>query len=392
MKILMFGWELPPFNSGGLGVACYGLGRALTSQGVEVIFVLPYKLPIQMPFLKLIFASSFPYLTKLPSAYTSSKQLKKPQILGRNLVEEVYLYAKRAAEIAKAEKFDLIHAHDWLSFPAGMAAKNVSGKPLIVHIHATEFDRNIESVNPDVFKIEKEGMEKADKVITVSNFTKQIVVDKYGIEPDKVTVVWNGIDQEDFPRSHDKIKILANLKKEGLKIVLFVGRITLQKGPDYFLQAAKRVLEYNPQVRFVIAGSGDMEGQIIDQAVSMGISDKVYFAGFVRGDELNQLYRSADLFVLSSVSEPFGITTLESMINGTPVLVSKQSGVAEALHHALKVDFWDIDEMANQILAILEHGSLMKCLSRNGKEEVKKFSWKEAARKCLNLYKKITSK
>lgn len=400
MKILMFGWELPPFNSGGLGVACYGLSKALTDQNIDITFVLPHPVPVQTPFLKLIFADPKTRdfdADELISAYVSSsgydklRQRIRTKYLGNSLMKEVQLYAIRAEKIAREQLFDVIHAHDWLAIPAGIAAKNASGKPLIVHIHATEFDRSGDNINPDVYEIEKEGMEKADLVIAVSNFTKSIIVNRYGINPDKIAVVVNGIDSENYTQSINREDFLSNLKVGGYKLVLFVGRITLQKGPDYFLKAAARVLQVNPKVRFIMTGTGDMEQQIINEAVAMGISDKVIFTGFIRDENLkNRLYQSADLFVLSSVSEPFGITPLESIVNGTPVLISKQSGVAEVLNHALKVDFWDTEEMANKILAVLKHDSLQKCLSRNSQSEVKKISWKEAALKCAKLYQKIT--
>lgn len=392
----MFGWEFPPYNSGGLGVACLGLTRALAAQSTEIIFVLPRAIAVKASYLKLVFADKKIKFKELDSPLTpymtSDGYLKNGQsrIYGRDLFEEVRRYSAKGAEVAWEEEFDLIHAHDWLSFGAGLAAKRVSGKPLIVHVHATEFDRSGNNINQEIFNLEKEGMEKADGIIAVSNYTKNMIVSHYGIDPEKIQVVWNGIESDDYPnRQVGHEQALVAFKNAGCKLVLFVGRLTLQKGPDYFLLAAKKVLEYYPKVIFVIAGSGDMENQIVSQAASLGIGDKVLFAGFVRGEQLDMLYQSADLYVLSSVSEPFGITSLESMVNGTPVLVSKQSGAAEALTHALKADFWDIDEMANNILAVLNHSSLGNCLSENGKVEIKKFTWKDAAKKCLYFYNKI---
>ncbi|KKR82920.1 MAG: Glycosyl transferase, group 1 family [Candidatus Daviesbacteria bacterium GW2011_GWA1_41_61] len=397
----MFGWEFPPYNSGGLGVACLGLTRALASKDVELIFVLPYKMDLTIPNLRLVFANSRVKLRPVDSllipysTVTSYQQLfsgLSSKIYANGLLAEVNRYALEGGMIAGKESFDIIHAHDWLSFGAGLAAKKVSGKPLIVHVHATEFDRSGENINQLVYNLEKEGMEEADEVIAVSQYTKDIIVERYGISPDKIEVVWNGIDPEDYQPVQPEDNGLSHWKALGYKIVLFVGRITMQKGPDYFLQAAKKVLSYNPQVIFVIAGSGDMENQIISQAASLGISDKVLFAGFLRGNELNTVYRIADLFVLPSVSEPFGIVPLEAAVNGTPVLISKQSGVSEALTHALKVDFWDIDEMADKILAVLNNPSLYGCLKENGQREVQKLSWKEAARKCISIYHKLFSR
>src|SRR3989344_5649786 len=371
LKVLMFGWEFPPYNSGGLGTACEGLASALSSENVSITFVLPKTLDISSPFVHLKFADKF-----LPNvSLTAINSLLKPYITsaaygklrdvsagmyGTTLLEEVKLYALRAAELAESEDFDVIHAHDWLSFPAGLAAKKASGKPLVVHVHATDFDRTGGGgVNQDVYDMERRGMQEADAVVAVSDFTKRIIVDRYGIHPGKVTVVHNGIDiSADKRKGGEYEKRLKALSSAGKKIVLFVGRITLQKGPDYFLRAAKRVLDVCPDTRFVIAGSGDMEWQVLREAAWLGISDKVMFAGFVRGEELTGLYRAADLFVMPSVSEPFGLTALEAVRNGTPVILSKQSGVSEVIQHAIKVDFWDIDAMADAIAGGLYHKSL----------------------------------
>lgn len=405
LKILMFGWEFPPFNSGGLGVACENLAKSLANQGIKIIFVLPKKINCQPSFCKLVFADepsaeeSFlrikvkavnsllsPYLA--PKSYQSLFRKDKEQsIYSPDLFGEVARYAEEAKGIALSETFDVIHAHDWLSFPAGLFAKEVSGKPLVVHIHATEFDRTGGSnVNHYIYKIEKEGLEKSDAVIAVSDFTKNKIVEHYGIKQEKIKVVHNAVEQKAPCLSK---KDFFGLKKRGKKIVLFVGRITLQKGPDYFLKAAKKVLEHNPDVFFVIAGSGDMEIQIIETAAELGIADKVLFAGFLRGDDLAKIYQAADLYVLPSVSEPFGITPLESLAQGTPVLISKQSGVSEVLSHCLKVDFWNINEMADKILAVLKHKELHQQLQENGSQEVKKISWQDSARKCIKVYSEI---
>jgi glycogen synthase len=395
MKILMFGWEFPPFNSGGLGVACQGLSKALAALNIKITFVLPRKIDIKAPYIKTVFANDglkfreidsllLPYLNH--QSYNDRFGLPENKIYGRDLLEEVRRYALSAGDIAKNEEFDLIHAHDWLSFGAGIEAKRISGKPLIVHVHATEFDRCGNNPDPRILKIEKEGMEAADKIIAVSLYTKQMIIDHYGIDPSKIEVVWNGIDAADYDGRAIPGNSILKLKEIGNKIVIFVGRITFQKGPDYFLQAAKKVLEFDPNVIFLVTGSGDMENQVISQSAELGISDKVLFAGFQRGENLQKIYQAADLFVLSSVSEPFGITTLESMINGTPVLVSNQSGVAEALTHALKVDFWDIDKMAKQILEVLNNPVLADSLSSNGKAEAKSFTWQKAAQRCLEIY------
>ncbi len=390
----MFGWEFPPHNSGGLGTACEGLTRALTASGVETIFVLPRRTKVTAGSMKFRFAEIenlkirtvpsllYPYITS--ATYDQAYREQMVGIYGRNLFEEVKLYAWRARQIAAEEQYDVIHAHDWLAYPAGIMAQEVSGKPLVVHVHATEFDRSGgNSVNQEVYAIEREGMQKAQKVITVSEWTKGIVMRHYGIPAEKIQVVHNGIEAQTFPPLPNQ---LEKLRAGGNKIVLFVGRITLQKGPDYFVWAAKKVLAYEPKTLFVMVGSGDMEGQVVRLASELGISAHFIFPGFLRGEELNQIYQSADLYVLPSVSEPFGITPLESIANGTPVLISKQSGVAEVLTHALKVDFWDVDEMANQILAVLQHSALKEVLTNYSQQELPRISWIEAARKCLAVY------
>jgi len=245
-----------------------------------------------------------------------------------------------------------------------------------------------ERINQAIYAIEKMGMEAADKIIAVSNFTKNIIVSRYGIDQSKIEVVWNGVEQKNFRQTAHPELALA-IAQLGCKLVLFVGRITRQKGPDYFLRAAKKVLEHNPNVVFVIAGSGDMENQIIRESVELGISDKVLFTGFLRGNELDAIYQSADLFVMPSVSEPFGLTALESVTHGTPVIVSKQSGVSETLHAALTVNFWDTDEMAEKMLAVLGYDSLHECMSCEGLGEVSKISWESAANKCTAIYQSL---
>lgn len=400
MRVLMFGWEFPPFNSGGLGIACFGLAKALSQKNVAITFVLPKKVALESDFLKLVFADianvTFRGIKSLLSPYVTSELYRRirkrygADIYGDGLFDEVRRYALRAREIAEAEDFDVIHAHDWLSFAAGMEAKRASGKPLIVHVHATEFDRTGgHRVNSFVYGIEKEGMEEADAVIAVSNFTKNMIVKHYGIKPEKIHVVHNAVGSLSEGGASTE---LQRLKKNGTKIVLFVGRITLQKGPDYFIRTAERVLEYNPNVIFIMAGSGDMERRIMEEAAWLRISDKVLFTGFLRDAELAEVYRAADLYVLPSVSEPFGISVLESIAHGTPALISKQSGVSEVLKHALKVDFWDVDEMANKILAVLAHPPLRETLKRNGSNEIGALNWERSADQCLGVYSDVLSR
>ena len=411
----MFGWEFPPNNSGGLGTACLGLTKAMSEEDIKLTFVLPRRMPVtsenehfEVKFadsqqvsldnveIKVVDSIIEPYMTtEQYLQLIRSKKYKDLSLLarGRNLYEEVELYTMRAAELVKNGEYDIIHAHDWMSFKAGMAAKQILDKPLIVHVHSTEIDRTGGNGQDDyIFEIEKQGMEQADLVITVSAHTKEIVEKYYGIDSKKVQVVHNGIDLDDYSppaQLPDEDNELVGFKAQGFKIVLFVGRITIQKGPDYFIYAAKKVLEYYPNAIFVVTGSGDMEHRMINLAAELGISDRVLFTGFLRGAELQKIYNLADLFVMPSVSEPFGLTALESVVNGTPVLVSKQTGVSEVLTHVLTADFWDTDEMASKILAVLNYDSLSITLLENGQAQARSINWKSAAQKCVSIYKNI---
>ncbi len=396
-KVLMFGWELPPHNSGGLGVACYGLAKALLKKGTEIIFVLPRRLEgVEENFLKIVDGNIFcsdSYLFNSPLyPYITDKKYFSDlfyhhEIYGNSLVEEVFRYAEFGKEVGKKENFDIIHAHDWLSFGAGIRAKEVSGKPLVVHVHATEFDRcGGAGTNSLVYALEKEGMERADKVIAVSNYTKNIIINSYGISSDKIEVVHNGIDFSDKETLSENVH---KIKEAGKKIVLFVGRLTLQKGPDYFIKVAKKICDVNKDIYFVISGSGDMQEYLVREVAEMKISDRVLFSGFLRGKELQEVYSLADLFVMPSVSEPFGITPLEAISSGTPVLISNQSGVSEVVSHALKTDFWDVDDMTNKVLAVLNYGPLSYCLKENGRKEVSSITWEKAAEKCIKIYNNL---
>jgi glycogen(starch) synthase len=398
-RILMFGWEFPPYNSGGLGVACLGLTKALSESGVRVTFVMPKKLDISTPWAKIRFADDArvdvrAFNSRLRAYSTRASYARghtaETGIYGDDLISEVERYAAQAAAIARDETFDVIYAHDWLSFGAGIEAKRLSGKPLIVHVHATEFDRTGGgSVNQDIYELEREGMEAADVVIAVSEMTKQIIIERYGIPEWKVRVVYNGIDETTAPSGAPALPRLRTLKRSGYKLVLFLGRVTLQKGPDYFLRAAKRVLERNPNVLFILSGSGDMEGQVMQLSAQLGLGGHVLFTGFLHGAERHEVYGAADLFVMPSVSEPFGIAALEAMKLGTPVLMSKQSGVSEVVRHALKVDFWDIDEMANKILSVVGYPGLREALAENAAREAEALTWSDAARKVSGIVEEL---
>lgn len=393
LKVLMFGWEFPPFNSGGLGIACQGLTQALAEQNVDITFVLPKRVPLSTSHMRLVFADDS-LSTSWPaySPYSTAAQNGGLNGLPGDLASIVQMYAKCAPEIAKKYSCDVIHAHDWLCFPAGVAASLSSSTPLVSHVHATEFDRCGGScVNPHVFGVERQGISSSSEVIAVSQFTKNLLTRYYSAPEDKVNVVHNGINADEYIASAYSPDPLLELKRNGFKIVLYVGRITMQKGVDYFIKAAHQVLSFHPNTIFLVSGSGDMQNQIIDLTASLGISDHVLFAGFLRGEELKQAYRAADLFVMPSVSEPFGITALESVASGTPALISKQSGVSETLSHVLKVDFWDIEDMANKIVSVLYYPSLKQTLSANGRQESKANSWKKAASKTIKVYEKVLS-
>jgi len=400
----MFGWEFPPINSGGLGTACYGLTKALNKENVDITFVVPQgeqsnssshlnllalnKLEDDSTYksikIKKIASILKPYISSQDYKRIKRKGDHFSTLYGNNLHEEVQRYAEITKKIAEQSNCDVIHAHDWLTFPAAIKAKEETNKPLVVHIHATEFDRTADHPDQIIYDIEKEGMKRADKIIAVSNFTKQKIIEHYGIPADKIAVVHNAVEHK------SRIHNIHNIhKKSHEKIVLFLGRLTVQKGADYFLYAAEKVLKINPNVLFVIAGSGDMESQIIEKAAELNIANKVVFTGFLTGKDVDKMYSLADLYVMPSVSEPFGITTLEALSNDTPVLISKQSGVSEVLHHALKVDFWDINQMANKILAVLQYPELYYNLKINGKKEVIRFNWQIPAGKCIDIYKDL---
>ena len=403
MRVLTFGWDYPPLRNGGLGVACHGLTEELLESGVDVVFVLPREQPV-IGTHQFIFAN----VTKIPaqlyvhgfessfSAYGSTHSFVEVVLPGgkrvrlpRRLIEEIYRYAEAASEIASTEKFDLIHAHDWTSYLAGVAAKAVSGKPLVLHVHATSFDQaGGTNVDPDVYAIERNAFGVADSIIAISNYTRNLIIERFDVDPGKVDVVHNGIKPYD---PAPLMPVLGELKAQGKKIVFYNGRLTIQKGVDYFVRAAHRVISINPDVVFVISGWGDMEQEIIQLVGSLGISRNVIFAGSLWDEERDRMYQAADLLVMPSVSEPFGLVPLEAIQHGTPVLISKQSGVAEVLTHALKVDFWDIDEMSNKIIAALRYPTLNKQLVEEGKKEVRRLTWRRAADKVVSLYKKLVA-
>ncbi len=431
MKVLMFGWEFPPHISGGLGTACYGLTKGLAQyDNVEITFVVPNAYGDEdQSAIKLIGANrtivgeptnpvediekveyidrnrfSILFETKYGHYNHEEGNIGRMWFSGKygdNLFDEIHNYSLIAKVIARnnEETTNLIHAHDWLTYPAGVAAKEMIGKPLIIHVHATDFDRSGGSVNPRVFEIEKWGMEKADHIICVSNLTRNTVITKYGINPNKVTTIYNAVEpapnrkeekatNEEENATNEEEKT-PNRKEE--KIVTFLGRITMQKGPEYFVEAAKLVLDQTKNVRFVMAGNGDMMEAMIRRAAQLRITDRFSFTGFLQGDEVFEMFQRTDVFVMPSVSEPFGIVPLEAMQSDVPVVISNQSGCSEILEHALKIDYWDTQAMANCIYGLLKYPSLWNTMRREGKKEVNNIVWSKSAAHVLEIYNKYSS-
>lgn len=423
----MFGWEFPPHISGGLGTACYGLTKGLTSLGnMEILFVVPkahgdedqqtakiigandislgdtitdyQKLLRKISFIE-VNSKLIPYTS--PEEYNRLRELdqsgKKELIYtrlggkfeftggyGASLFQEISNYAIVASQIGKTYDFDVIHAHDWLTYPAGMAAKYISGKPLIIHVHATDFDRSGGSVNPGVFDIEKKGMEAADTIVAVSNLTRNTIINNYGIDPGKVVTVYNAVEPV------GDIGSFGNLKGVNDKVVTFLGRVTLQKGPEYFIEAAHRVLQKMQNVRFVMAGSGELLVNSIHRIAKLRIGNRFHFTGFLKGNDVKKMFALSDVYVMPSVSEPFGISPLEALQSNVPVIISHQSGVSEILQHAIKIDFWDIDAMADAIYGILNYPGLSKYFRKYGKSEVDNLKWENTAVKIRDIYMSLT--
>ncbi len=300
-----------------------------------------------------------------------------------NLIEEINNYSICAGVVARTVDFDVIHSHDWLTYPAGIHAKQVSGKPLVIHVHATEFDRSRGKPNPTVFGIEKDGMNHADHIITVSNLTRDTVINNYGIDPAKVTTVHNAVT----PLTPEQLNVPEHKSKD--KVVTFLGRITMQKGPEYFVEAAAKVLKNNPNVRFVMAGSGDMMNKMILLAAERGIADRFHFPGFQKGNQVYEMLKASDVYIMPSVSEPFGISPLEAMQMGVPSIISKQSGCAEILSNVIKTDYWDIDAMADAINSIVTYPAMYQQLREDGLAEVNQITWDKAGRKVIDIYNKV---
>jgi len=415
MKALMFGWEFPPHILGGLGTASYGLTKGMALQpDMQITFVIPKPYGDEdQSFLKIIGACNVPVVWKEnnwdyvnqrignvmhPDEYfwlrngikynfnrIYTNDLGCIDFSGRypdNLMEEISNYEAVASVLAHQLEFDIIHSHDWLTYPAGVFAKQISGKPLVIHVHATDFDRSRGQVNPTVYAIEKRGMDAADHIMTVSELTRRTVIEKYNQDPAKVTTVHNAVeplsDAETFTKTPRKDKV-----------VTFLGRITMQKGPEYFVEAAHLVLQKTKGVRFVMAGSGDMMNAMIDLVAKRGISDRFHFTGFLKGRQVHEMLAESDVYIMPSVSEPFGISPLEAMQVGTPSIISKQSGCAEILTHAIKTDYWDIDAMADAIYSIVKNPSMYKSLRELGREEVNNIKWYDAGLKVRGIYDSV---
>jgi len=416
LHILMFGWEFPPRMSGGLGTACYGLTEALTGLGHRITFVLPRDGEANAaPFLDLRSASdipvsdadrdfgtetllhhltfrSFPSLLRPylhPSHYHTlylSERRRSPEtatVYGPDLIAEVLRYSRAGGILARTLSFDMIHAHDWMTVPAALLARRISGRPLVLHIHSLEYDRSGEAIDEQICAVEQAGLERADRIIAVSHRTKRMIVERYAIDPQKILVVHNAVSQAEARRT-------GRGKESGKrKMVLFLGRVTFQKGPDYFVEAASLVLKDLPDVTFVMAGEGDMLGPMIERVAELGIGDRFHFAGFLQGEEIERIFSLSDLYVMPSVSEPFGISPLEAMLYDVPVIISRQSGVSEILRHALKVDFWDVREMAAKIIAVLKHPVLARAMTTQALDEIRKIRWENAAERIVSAYREL---
>lgn len=423
IRTLMLGWEFPPLISGGLGTACYGLTRAMDQLGMQIIFMLPNSQPLRFghtepaytaegwesstadfehirflpvtsgltPYLSAASRTSLQHVSEDlagPENFWSESALAgpggtRPAVYASDLFEMVSDYTRKTVNAARKETFDLVHAHDWMTFPAAIAAAQISQKPLIAHVHSTEFDRSGDNANSSICRIEYLGLNAARHVIAVSRYTKDMICRRYRIPESKIEVIYNGVDQ-DFV--HPAAPPCRRYHKH--KYVLFLGRVTMQKGPEYFLHAARMVTDRRDDVRFIMAGAGDMLFRMVDLAARLRIGTRVLFTKFLHGPDVQRAYQLADLYVMPSVSEPFGIAPLEAMRQNVPVLISRQSGVSEISRHSLKVDFWDIRQMANKMIAVLSHPALRHMLQERGRQEVSRFRWETSARKVENLYRR----
>ena len=414
MKVLMFGWEFPPKIYGGLAVATYGITNGLSHiPGVETTLCMPRPCGQEEKFLKIVGMNEVPVVWRDPDynwlkgrlqsistdeyynfrnhiyadfSYRHVNDIGAMEFAGgypKNLHEEINNFSIIAGVVARSQEFDIIHAHDWLTFPAGVHAKQVSGKPLVIHVHATDFDRSRGNVNPSVYGVEKNGMDNADCIMCVSELTRQTVINHYHQDPAKCVAMHNAV----YPLS-DEILALPETKKPGEKVVTFMGRITMQKGPEYFVEAAAKVLKRTKNIRFCMAGSGDMLDEMIELATARGITDRFHFPGFMRGQQVYECYKASDVFVMPSVSEPFGIAPLEAMQCGCPCIISHQSGCGEILDKVIKTDYWDIDAMADAMYALCTNDGLYQYLREEGIKEVAAITWDKVGQRIYDCYKR----
>lgn len=396
MNVLMFGWELPPDNSGGLGVACYGLAKGLSGLGVNISFALPRRLRANVSFMRVLShklqgmqvtaINSLLEAYMSPQEYTSYRSSvtnERLAIYGRSMLEEATRFGEMAAAWSRTQPHNVIHAHDWMTYQAAMKAQRVSGRPWVAHIHATEYDRTGGRVNNQIAEIEYQGLNKADRVIAVSGYTKDIVNRYYGVPLDRIEVVHNGIDLVEFEPA-DLRKVFPNDN-----VVLFVGRLTFQKGVDYFLEAAQVLLKTHKNTIFLVVGHGDKYEELVMKSACLGISNRVVFPGFLSGRQLRACYQMADVFVMPSVSEPYGIVALEALASNTPAIISRQSGVAETLTNVYKVDFWDVSRMAKLMATVLDYPRLSSELAGMAKKEAAKMTWEIAAQKTRAVYSQL---
>lgn len=401
MKILMLGWELPPHNSGGLGVACLNLSRALAAEGADIDFVVPYSAPHEtITFMNVLSAAPLDPLLRFGGAYDSEHITERliPTILTESKTISIREIQEKYCDFV--EKYlmefrpDVVHAHDWLTFEAGILAKKNFGIPLIAHVHATEFDRSgMNGGNPLVHEIEREGLLLADRIFAVSKTTKRLIHEKYDIPLEKIDVIYNSLDEDFLKNSYsfnsENYAYIKKFKSLGYTIVSTVGRFTIQKGLWHFMHAAARAVTKNPKLLFVFAGDGEERNELIELAADLSISRNVIFTGFIRGKKLRDIYEISDIFVMSSVSEPFGLTALEAAHHGDVLILTKQSGVAEILRSSLQYDFWDEKKLADEIIAVSKSVALKHSLQENIKNEYLKISWNDVAKKCLKAYNKL---
>jgi glycogen synthase len=428
LRILKLGWEFPPLVNGGLGIACLGLSRALAKE-VDLTVIVPKSSPDadfptfslrglnQLRFEEITTAESryrfesFAQIQRIPifldpydsgeipielSVITDQKvateatfsettrqqldSFKIGDLYGSDLPSKVIEFSKIAAKIALLEEFDVIHAHDWMTFLAGVEVKKVTGKPLILHVHALQYDRAGATDHGWIYEIEKYGMEQADCVIPVSRYTAEIIASHYHIDTAKIRPVHNGADP---------VTTFTTKKKFPEKLVLFLGRLTSQKGPEFFLETAARVIAQNPAVRFVVAGTGEKLRPLIETGAFHGLGDHFHFTGFLDRDKVHDLLSMTDVYCMPSISEPFGLSALEAAQFGIPAVISKQSGVAEVLKGALLADYWDVELMSKHINDLLTDEALRARVVAQAQLDIAASTWDAAAAKVITIYQEL---